>query len=270
MLDNVKAYFAGILALSNESRTKTIFVAVALCLVCSIIVSMAAVFLKPIQLANKALDKKHNILEVAGLVDEGRTMDELFAGIETRVVDLQTGEYVTDVDASTYDQRRAARDPSSSVSIDPDKDVANIRARARYATVYLVKDGEQTDKVILPVHGYGLWSTMYGFIALEEDANTVYGLRFYEHAETPGLGGEVDNARWRQQWRGKKLFDESGDIRVDVVQGNVDAGSPEAVYQVDGLSGATLTSRGVENLLRYWMGPDGFRPYLERLRQQHG
>ncbi|MDH3281793.1 MAG: Na(+)-translocating NADH-quinone reductase subunit C [Gammaproteobacteria bacterium] len=270
MLDAVRDFFSRMLALSNESRPKTIFVAVALCLVCSIIVSMAAVFLKPQQLANKALDKKHNILEVAGLMQEGKSMEELFAGIEAKIVDLQTGEYVTDLDVSTYDQRRAARDPSQNVMIESGDDIANIHARARYATVYLVKDGEQTDKVILPVHGYGLWSTMYGFVALEEDANTVYGLRFYEHAETPGLGGEVDNAKWRAQWRGKKLFDESGTIRIDVVQGNVDGSSPDAVYKVDGLSGATLTSRGVENLLRYWMGAGGFRPYLDRLRQQHG
>ncbi len=270
MLDGVKQYLAQVLNLSNDSRGKTIFVAVALCLVCSIIVSMTAVFLKPLQVANKALDKKRNIIEVAGLNQPGKSVEELFAGIETRIVDLDTGEYVSDIDVSTYDQRRAARDPSSSVGLSAHQDIANIRTRARYATVYLVKDGEQTDKVVLPVHGYGLWSTMYGFVALEEDGNTVYGLKFYEHAETPGLGGEVDNATWREQWQGKKLFDESGSVRIDVVQGRVQEGTPDAAFQVDGLAGATLTSRGVENLLRYWMGEGGFGPYLDKLRQQQG
>ena len=73
-------------------------------------------------------------------------------------------------------------------------------------TVYLLRDDAgDIDKVILPIHGYGLWSTLYGFIALEENGNDIFGLQFYEHAKRPGLGAEVDNPRWKTLWNGKRL-----------------------------------------------------------------
>lgn len=269
-LKTISGHLSRLFALPNESTAKTILVAVALCLVCSVVVSVAAVYLKPKQLANKALDRKQNILEVAGLLTGGKTIDELFNKIEPKVIDLATGEYVQDINPSDYDERRAAKDPARNVEIPREQDLANIGSRAQHAVVYLVKDGGATEKVILPVHGYGLWSTMYGFIALEKDGNTVYGLKFYEHAETPGLGGEVDNPKWRGQWQGKKIFGDTGDVQIRVIKGQVDQAAPAAAYSVDGLSGATLTTRGVENLLRYWLSEQGFGPYLRKFGQQNG
>ncbi|MGB0764601.1 MAG: NADH:ubiquinone reductase (Na(+)-transporting) subunit C, partial [Luminiphilus sp.] len=113
---------------------------------------------------------------------------------------------------------------------------------------------------------YGLWSTLYGFVALESDGNTIAGLGFYEHKETPGLGGEVDNPRWKNLWKGKQVY-RDGAVAISVVKGSVDQGSDAANWQVDGLSGATLTSRGVSNLVQYWLGEDGFEPYLRNLRE---
>jgi Na+-transporting NADH:ubiquinone oxidoreductase subunit C len=125
-------------------------------------------------------------------------------------------------------------------------------------------------RVVLPVHGYGLWSTMYGFLALEADLDTVSGLRFFEHAETPGLGGEVDNPRWQAQWSGKRLFDEAGEFALQVLKGRVPEGAPDAQHKVDGLSGATITTRGVDNLVRFWVGEQAYGPFLARLRQEIG
>jgi Na+-transporting NADH:ubiquinone oxidoreductase subunit C len=147
-------------------------------------------------------------------------------------------------------------------------DFASVGRRAKYAPVFRVKreGGNGIEAVILPVHGYGLWSTLYGFLALDLDLNTIRGLTFYEHGETPGLGGEVDNPRWKHLWVGKKAFDENGDLRIAVIKGQVNPSAPAAKYEVDGISGATLTSRGVSNLIRFWLGDEGFGPYLDRLR----
>ncbi|PID33859.1 MAG: Na(+)-translocating NADH-quinone reductase subunit C [Thiotrichales bacterium] len=257
-----------ILDLPNDSIKKTLFVALALCLVCSILVSAAAVMLKPLQDQNKALDKKKNILEIAGLMQEGKSIDELFSQIEPRIIDMTTGEYVTDVDVATYDQRKAANDPAQNIVLKAEDDIAGIKRRAKYTSVYLVKDGEKVKSIILPVHGYGLWSTLYGFLALESDAKTVVGLGFYEHAETPGLGGEVDNPGWRKKWVGKQVYNEAGDVVIRVIKGHVDSSTPNAESKVDGLSGATLTSRGVDNMLHYWLGKQGYTKYLNNIRKE--
>lgn len=262
-----------ILAMPNDSKQKTIFVALALCLVCSILVSSAAVILKPLQDANKALDKKRNILAIAGLMEEGKPVEELFKQIEARVIDMETGEYVDEsvlgTSATKYDQRKASNDPKQNIKLNKKDDIASIKRRAKYTSVYLVKDTANPEKiksVILPVHGYGLWSTLYGFIALEADAKTVVGLGFYEHAETPGLGGEVDNPEWRGKWVGKQVYGENNEIIINVIKGSVGPDTPKALSKVDGLSGATLTSQGVENMLHFWLSKQGFAKYLNNIR----
>jgi len=245
-------------------------VALSLCVVCSVVVSTAAVTLRPLQEANKVLERKRNILLAAGLYREGEDIDVLFEQVETRLVDLATGEYVEGVDATAYDQRAAAKGPDTGVAIPRDKDIAKIRRRSKGAPVYLVRDGTGLRSVILPVHGYGLYSTLFVFIALSSDGNTVQGMRVYEHGETPGLGGEVDNPTWLAKWPGKLVYDEHGKLRLAVVKGLVDRDSPEARYQVDGLAGATMTSRGVANLVRYWLGEEGFGPFLAKIRAERG
>lgn len=251
---------------NKDSIKSTITVALLLCLVCSIIVSGAAVFLKPMQQANKLLDKKTNILLAAGMETEGQDVEKLFEQFTPKIVDLNTGRYVNDVDATIYDQRKASKDPKQSEALSGEDDIASIGRRENYATVYLLEKDGQLDRVILPVKGYALWSTLYGFLALEGDGNTVAGLGFYEHAETPGLGGEIDNPRWKGLWPGKQMFDANGTLSVDLIKGSVDPSNPKAIHQVDGLSGATLTTNGVENLLLFWLGDNGFGPYLNNLR----
>ncbi|MCY4244238.1 MAG: Na(+)-translocating NADH-quinone reductase subunit C [Gammaproteobacteria bacterium] len=254
------------LAMANDSTAKTVIVTVGLCLVCSVIVSVSAVTLKPRQIYNKELDLQKNILEVAGLTDESQSVAERLRQVEARVVDLASGAFA-DLDAAGFDQRQAARDPARSVTIAPPDDLAGIGRRARRATVYFVRGGDGgIRRLILPVHGYGLWGTLYGFVSLQPDADTVYRLKFYEHKETPGLGGEVDNPGWRRQWHGKKIFSGDGAVGIEVATGVFDHSAPEARHKVDGLSGASITSRGVTNLFRYWMGDHGFGPFLSRWR----
>jgi len=254
--------------MSRDSTAKVLTVALLLCLVCSILVSAAAVGLSERQKRNKIEEKRKNILQAAGLYKKGVPVDEQFGRIESRIVDLQKGDFSTDVDPAAFDSRAAARDPATNYRIPPEEDLANIKTRSRYKDIYLVMDDGRLTQLILPVHGKGLWSTMYAFISLGSDLNTIRGFSFYEHGETPGLGGEIDNPAWREQWNGKKVFDAAGDVRIDVLKGTVDENAPQAVHQVDGLAGATLTSRGVENLLRYWMGKNGYKPFLERLKRE--
>ncbi len=262
-----KAYRDKVLALSNDSLEKTIAVALSLCFVCAILVSFAAVALRPIQTMNKAMDMKKNILEVAGLLDEGTDIHQAFEEqIEEKLVDIETGEYIEDMDPAQYDQRKAAKDPAQNVLLTSNQDIASIKARAKIAKVYLVKSGEQIESIILPVHGYGLWSTMYGFLALEADGQTVKSINFYDQAETPGLGGEVVNPNWRALWQGKKVYNDSGEPALGLIKGVVDTSKSGAEYKVDGLAGATLTSNGVSNLIKYWMSAEGFAPYLDKVK----
>ncbi|HDY85085.1 hypothetical protein LCGC14_0764830 [marine sediment metagenome] len=261
-----KGLIASILGLPNDDPKKTIIVAFLLCLVCSILVSTSAVMFKPKQVENKQVDIKKNILAVTGLLDKSSDVNTLFEQFEVKIVDLDTGEY-SDIDPNTYDQRKASGDPSQSIKLSPQQDIANIGRRANLAKVYLLKDGDNLKRVVLPIHGYGLWSTLYGFVSLESDFNTIGGLQFYSHAETPGLGGEVDNPKWRKQWQGKKIFNDAGELEIEVIRGHVDYQVEGAEHKVDGLSGATLTSRGVSHLVNFWLGDDGFGPYLKKMSE---
>lgn len=251
----------------NDSIKKTIIVTLVLCIVCSIIVSTAAVMLKPAQVANKQLDFNKNILSAAGLYDEATPVAEQFAKYVTpRIVDLRTGKYSTDVSVEEYDQRKGAKDPKLSVALDKKEDIAGIKREEFYAKVYLVNENGKLSKIILPIRGYGLWSILYGFIALESDLQTVVGLGYYEHGETPGLGGEVDNPNWKAQWPGKKVYGQSGDFALSVIKGKVGANTPGAASKVDGLSGATLTTNGVDNMINYWLNQKGYTAFLKNLK----
>ena len=254
--------------MSRDSTGKILTVAFLLCVVCSILVSAAAVLLSERQERNKAEEKRKNILQAASIYDSKVPLDEQFENIEPRIVDLATGEFVTEMDPTGFDSRAALREPDFRHEIPGGQDLAGIKARSRYKDVYLVMDGNDLRQIILPVRGKGLWSTMYGFIALGADMNTIKGFAFYEHGETPGLGGEIDNPSWKKLWPGKQVYDAAGNVRIEVVKGHVGPDAPNAKFQVDGLSGATLTARGVSNLLRYWMGEDGYRPLLERMARE--
>jgi Na+-transporting NADH:ubiquinone oxidoreductase subunit C len=255
------------MASNNDSIKKTLGVVIGLSLVCSIIVSTAAVGLRDKQKANAVLDKQSKIVQVAGVTGEG-TIPELFAAnIEPRLVDFKTGDFVeTAKDGSTaanYDQRKAAKNLDESVKLTAEQDKAKIIRRANLGVVYLVKSGDTVSKVIIPVHGTGLWSMMYAFVAVETDGNTVAGITYYDQAETPGLGGEVENPTWRAQFVGKKLFDENHNPAIKIVKGGAPAGSE---HGVDGLSGATLTGNGVQHTFDFWLGNDGFGPFLAKVR----
>ena len=255
---------SGGMAENRDSVANTLAMAAGVSLVCSILVATASVVLKSRQEANEASFRQQIVLDVAGVYTPGKDIGEQFAAIDARLVDLASGDYVTTINADDFDALAASNDKALGIAIPAELDIAGLRRRAIYAPVYLVKEDGETRQIILPVYGSGLWSTMYGYLALAPDGRTIRGLRFYQHAETPGLGDQVDRAEWLAKWPGKQVFDEQGKVRIEVVRGQAGVGD-DAVYQVDGMSGATLTGRGVSKLLQYWMGPHAFGPYLGRL-----
>jgi Na+-transporting NADH:ubiquinone oxidoreductase subunit C len=263
---------------NKDSIGNIILIAVLVCLGCSIVVSSAAVGLKSLRSDNKALDRSKNVLMAAGLaaadISTRQQIQDEFAQFEPVVLDLRDKRMLSseeaielDIDVATFDQRSAAKDPLWSSALETPEDIASIKRREHYAVGYLLRSGADIEKIVLPIHGYGLWSTLYGFLALEGDGNTVAGITFYEHGETAGLGGEVDNPAWKALWPGKAIYADDGRVALKVVKGAVNPKAAGAEHQVDGLSGATLTSRGVENLVSYWMGDAGYGPILKTISE---
>ena len=213
----------------RDSISNTLTVAIGLSLICSVLVASAAIVLKPKQLKNQEEYRQRIILEVAGLMEPDGDIASLFATIQADTVDIASGESVE---------------------------------------IYLEMNGDAIQQIILPISGPGLWSTMRGYLSIAPDGNTVKGIRFYEHAETPGLGDQIDKADWRNLWVGKQLYGGDSTPRIEVVRGFAlrDSTNTNLQHQIDGLSGATLTGNGVSKLVQHWIGPEGFGPYLETYR----
>ncbi|KEA53930.1 Na(+)-translocating NADH-quinone reductase subunit C [Mangrovibacter sp. MFB070] len=252
----------------NDSIGKTLLVVLLLCLACSVVVAGSAVGLKPRQQEQKLLDKQRNILDVAGLVQPGMSSDavkQIYSSrIEPRLLNLQSGQ-LTDKDPASFDQAAALRSTDQSIALSASQDPAGIKRRSNLVEIYLVKgEDNKIQELVLPVYGNGLWSMMYAFVALDIDGRTVKGITYYDQGETPGLGGEVENPSWRQKWVGKTLFDDSGKPAIRVVKGGAPQGDK---HGVDALSGATLTSNGVQHTFDFWLGQLGFGPFLKHVQE---
>lgn len=255
------------MAVNKDSITNTLIVAIGLCLVCATCVSVAAVGLRSMQQENKLVDKKKNILSVAGLLDGDPNVKTTFdAFIIDRIIDLESGQDVTDEydNPSIFDQIDVAESKEEGQYRDLEEDPATIKTQETRSHVYIVKtsvEDETPVAYVFPIRGKGLWTVLKGFVALEADLKTIRGITYYEHGETPGLGGEVDNANWKQRWQGKVLFDPSGKVAMKLLKSDWQ----DNPHAVDTLSGATITSRGVEKMLSFWMSDTGFGPYLKTL-----
>ncbi|MEK9649847.1 MAG: Na(+)-translocating NADH-quinone reductase subunit C [Gammaproteobacteria bacterium] len=253
----------------KDSVTKTLFVSFVVCFICSLVVSYSAVSLRDAQENNKLNDKRSKILQAAGIFNSSTPVEEQFKQLEQKFIRFSDGILVDEVeglDISSYDPVEFSKKSGLSKPVNPEEDIAVIKSQEHYGKIYILKNQDQSiNKVVLPVRGYGLWGTLYGFISLGPDLNTIQGLEFYEHKETPGLGGEVDNPNWKNIWKGKKIYDISSLVSIEVVKGKTSADDKNIAYKVDGLSGATLTSRGVTNMMHYWFGDNGYKSALEKL-----
>jgi Na+-transporting NADH:ubiquinone oxidoreductase subunit C len=256
----------------RESTRYTILFATVVCVVCALLVSVAAVSLQPRQAAAARLYMEKNVLLAAGLLEPGsevtaqevnRIFDER---IRVRLVDLATGELVAEdkMDARGYDQRKARGDPATSRVAPPNN--AGIGRLPNLGVVYFIMKGDAVDQIVIAVEGLGMWGTIYGFLSLDRDTTTVRGLTYYDQKETPGLGGEIANPKWQALWRGRKGFDEQWNARITVIKGQ--AGAPEVdPLRVDGLSGATVTSNAITRLMQFWLSDNGYGKFLKRIRE---
>lgn len=252
------------MATGNNSIKKVLAVAFGLCIVCSVVVSTAAVGLRPMQQTNQELDRKSNILNVANLLEPGVDIEQTFSEkITPRVVDMRSGEYAEQFDPETFNQFEAATDPATGRTLSGEKDIAGLSRVENFATVYLVGDPKTPDQIVLPIRGQGLWGLMQGFLSVQGDGNTIVSITYYDHSETPGLGAEVNNPRWQSQWKGKKIYDNEDTASPAI---HLTKGGASSAYEVDALSGATLTSNGVTDMMQFWMSPEGFGQYLARFR----
>lgn len=233
--------------MNTSSNGYVLGFSVVVCVVMSAALALTATALKPQQEAAAEFDRQKNVMIAAGLVQPGDTrsqseLEQLYQQRVTEtVIDLQTGEAASGVSQQQYLAM-------------PEKE------RSRYAVVATTREpGGEVGAYVLQLSAKGLWGPMFGYLALEGDANTVRGITFYSHKETPGLGGEVDNPEWKAEWPGKHILTEDGNLfSVVVKKGKVDPSVPKEVrHYVDGLSGATITSNGVTK---------GVRADLERLR----
>lgn len=255
------------LALPNDSRTKTLGVAFLVALVCATAVSVTAVTLKPRHEANLRRDRDARMAEmVAALPGMAEILAQSGADrLETVIVDLAAGDVATAVDPAQFDYAAAQSDPRSGATLAQEADIAGIGRRPDHAPAYLLRDAERLVLAVLPAYGAGYQSTIRAYIALEGDLNTIAAISIYEQGETPGLGTRIAEPEWQDRWQGKQVADDSGAPRLSVVQGG--SGGP---FEVDAISGATRSSMGVSNLVRFWLGPDGYGPFLDRLKAGEG
>ncbi len=251
------------MAVNKDSTGYILTVATLMSLVGAAVVSIAAVGLKPIQDANAAAEKKKNILVAAGVYKEGVNIDTAFdKNIKTAAIDLATGQPTSEIDVKTFNAVKAAKDPKMGHSLKDDP--AKIGYIAKYAVIYQIKKGDEVQRVILPIRGYGLWGTMYGFLAMSGNGKTIEGITFYDQKETPGLGAEILNPSWQAKWVGKTPYNNQGNPNIQLVKSM--SNDPQVVnHQIDSLAGATLTSRGVQKMINFWLGKQGYGPYLKKL-----
>lgn len=235
----------------KESKLRIFTVSLIVALFFSFLVSLSVYLLKEKQDYNIKQDRLNHILSIVN--DNSLEM-------KTVLVDIKTGNYQKiESDSDFFKNFRILATDKTAIKINKKDDLIGIGSHPSRMPAYLFYRGDKIEKIVLLIYGNGLWSTMYGFISLNKDLNTISGITFFDQKETPGLGGEVDNPNWKKQWQNKKLFNEKGELVFKVSKGSDQ-------FSVDGLSGATMTTKGVDNIVKYWFGPNGYQKFLKQLK----
>ncbi|SHG89061.1 Na+-translocating NADH-quinone reductase subunit C [Marivita hallyeonensis] len=248
-----------VLALPNESRLKTVVMAFLVSAICAALVSGATVVLRPIQTANRAAEEQARIAAlVEGIPGMAAILEQSGGTLSTVVIDLARGRAAADVTPATLDA--ALADPGNWTRLEPGQDLAGLGQRPNFAQIYLLRDGDQVSVVLLPLSGQGYGGRIDAILALRGDMNTIAGLTVTQHSETPGLGARIEESSWQASFPGTELRDDSGEIRF-----RVERGPASGVHEVDGITGATRTGRGVTQMVRFWLGPDGYGPLIDAI-----
>lgn len=255
---NPIAAWKRLLAAPNDSRGKTLVIAVIVSALSAVAVSTAAVTLGPLAEANRAAEREARL---AAMIDELPGLADILraAGaetMETLIVDLSAGGPAEGIDPGTFD----GQSPTAT-ALAPDEDIAGIGERPDIQRLYVLKADGAPQLVVLPVSGQGYASTIRGYLALGQGLETVAALTITEQGETPGLGANIETPGWQALWPGTELLNDAGELAVEVVRGKASED-----WQVDGITGATRTGNGITNMIRFWVGPNGFGPVLDKLK----
>ena len=229
------------------TKAYTLGFAAVVTMVCSILLASAATLLKDKQDQNVQLDIKYNILSVLGLVESHDLAPETLL----KIYDEKVSSFVVDTQGNSVSGKRAE-------AIDPKKDPDLLPVFAR-------EDNGNITAYCIPTQGKALWSTVKGYIALERDLNTVKGITFYSHSETPGLGGEIDKDWFTEAFKGKTILNDAGEVvSVQIVKGKMRADEKDTEHKVDGISGATLTGKGLNVFIKATL--EKYEPYFKTIR----
>lgn len=263
--------------MNRESPLWALFIVTLVVTVSALLVSAAVVLLRPIQQDNRALEQARNVIGLAWSSDSGHSdqalnaSDDLllsrFRALDARMVDLASGRFQAATDGGDAGLESGAGYALQSTAIPAADDLAGLGSRANQVMVYLVWGTDGLERIIVPVVGMGMWSTLRGYVALEPDLNTIADVSFYEQGETPGVGDQITRPEWLAKWRGRKIYDDDGIPQFAVASGKVDPKSASALHGVDAITGATVTTDAVTALVRFWFGPWGYQALLQNLRE---
>ncbi|MDH3220097.1 MAG: Na+-translocating NADH-quinone reductase subunit C [Gammaproteobacteria bacterium] len=250
---------------NRDGTARALGVTLAVAFVCALLVSVVAVSLRPVQQANVKAERVNQLVREAlsGIAPMVKTEN-----LEAHVVELASGQFDDGIDPATFDAEIAASNPDTSVEIPREFDLARLRRRALHAPVYLLRGSDNAiHTIILPVSGRGYQSILRAWLLLDGAASKVRALRIYEQSDTPGVGSRIEDPDWQAQWRDRPIYDDAGVLRIGVrTRGGAET-DEYAKYLVDGISGATRTARGVDGMVRFWLGDFGFGPFLQRIRE---
>ena len=245
--------------MQQQSNTYIIIFTAATTFILGGLLSFASVTLRPLQIKQEALATKKKILGTVmdiSQIEEEKVLDSLY--------DACVESFLLNIDG---ERQTPSQDIPSAERIGIQKN-HKIAPKERYFPVYAYKsdsDSKKIDAYIFPMFGAGLWDWISCYIALEGDLNTVQGIVFDHKSETPGLGARITTSEVQQRFAQKKLFDVQGALQsITMIKG--EKGAPLDDYHVDGISGATMTGKGVNNMLREYL--QYYQPYIEKERQR--
>jgi Na+-transporting NADH:ubiquinone oxidoreductase subunit C len=251
-----------LLALPNESRTKTLVIAFLVSAVCAAFVSGATVYLRPIQAANRAAEEAAKISAlVRGIPGMAALLEASGGTLSTVIVDLDKGRAAKGI--APDELNNALLDPDNWSQLEPAEDLAGLGQRPNYVQVFLLRRDDQVSLILLPLTGQGYGGRIDAIMAIRGDMNTIAGLAVTQHSETPGLGGRIEEPVWQSNFPGTILTDDTGTVRFSVAKAQANT-----EYEVDGITGATRTGAAVTRMVRFWIGPRGYAPLLDAIRRE--
>lgn len=229
--------------MDRQGNTYTFMYAAIMVIVAAAILSSAAIGLKPRQDRNIEIEKKSNILTSVNKGLEASNVDDKTAYIESEYSKYITNSYVVNNNGEKVD--------GDAFTVDLHKELAKPIEEMKLP-IFECSEDDGSIKYVLPIRGKGLWGPIWGFVALNDDMNTIYGATFAHKGETPGLGAEIDQRWFQEPFVGKQIFDESGKfVSITIVKGGAE---PDDLHGVDAISGGTITSKGLEDMLKDNLG----------------